>query len=182
MTHSTLMLILQHFPRTTSTLDVGSVYRNSDIPKDRQQIPEAVFLTKAVELSRNSQANVLSIGLGGGTVNGFLHYNFPEMNITVVENSAQMINLAKRWYDLQIDDHQRVVHADGVTFLKEQMEKGVKYDAVLLDACYSRPELAKTFICPVEVFLEKQVIRSIVQVVGKRGIKKKFQSSNIYEY
>ncbi|KIH45814.1 hypothetical protein ANCDUO_24140, partial [Ancylostoma duodenale] len=87
---------------------------------------ETMFLADAVELSRHSRANVLSLGLGGGAVNSFLQYNFPEMNITVVEISAQMISLARKWFDLQIDDHHRVIHADGLTFLKQQEEKALK--------------------------------------------------------
>ncbi|RCN42825.1 hypothetical protein ANCCAN_11213 [Ancylostoma caninum] len=129
-----------------------------------------MFLADAVELSRHSRANVLSLGLGGGSMNGFLQYNFPKMNITVVEISAQMINLARKWFDLQIDDHHRVIHADGVTFLKEQVEKGIKYDAVLLDACSSTQETAGDFICPIDLFLEEHVIRSIAQVLGAGGI------------
>ncbi|KIH57318.1 hypothetical protein ANCDUO_12492 [Ancylostoma duodenale] len=84
---------------------------------------KTLFFADAVKLSRHSRANVLLIGLGGGTVNGFLHYNFPEMNITVVEISAQMISLARKWYDLHTDDHHRVIHADGVIFLKQQAEE-----------------------------------------------------------
>ncbi|RCN42826.1 hypothetical protein ANCCAN_11214 [Ancylostoma caninum] len=87
-------------------------------------VTEILFFADAVKLSRHSRANVLQIGLGGGTVNGFLHYNFPEMNITVVEISAQMISLARKWHDLRIDDHHRVIHADGVRFLKKQVEEG----------------------------------------------------------
>ncbi|EYC44400.1 hypothetical protein Y032_0462g1891 [Ancylostoma ceylanicum] len=131
---------------------------------------EIMFSADAVELSRQSRANVLSLGLGGGTMNGFLRYNFPEMNITVVEISAQMINLAKKWFDLQIDDHHRVIHADGVAFLKQQADTGMKYDAVLLDACYSTQETAENFICPVDLFLEEHVISSIAQVLSQGGV------------
>ncbi|KAL6728479.1 hypothetical protein Aduo_010250 [Ancylostoma duodenale] len=171
-THSVFRLILPA-EFSTSSIDtrLWRVDKNYLLPNTYYHlVTETLFFADAVKLSRHSRANVLLIGLGGGTVNGFLHYNFPEMNITVVEISAQMISLAKKWYDLHTDDHHRVIHADGVIFLKQQAEKGMKYDAVLLDACHSRPQLSRKFMCPVEVFLERRVLRSIAQVVDKKGI------------
>ncbi|KAK6740130.1 hypothetical protein RB195_008541 [Necator americanus] len=125
---------------------------------------------KFFELSRDCQANVLSLGLGGGQVNGFLHQNFPKMNITVVDISAQMLRMAKKWFDLQSDDHHRVILDDGARFVEEQAAKGVKYDAIILDACHSAPRTGIELMCPVKVFLQKRVIRSISQLLTDGGI------------
>ncbi|KAL6728478.1 hypothetical protein Aduo_010249 [Ancylostoma duodenale] len=170
--HSTLRLTLPaEFSQESVDTTLWKVDKNYLFPNHYYYyMIETMFLADAVELSRHSRANVLSLGLGGGAVNSFLQYNFPEMKITVVEISAQMISLAKKWFDLQIDDHHRVIHADGLTFLKQQAEKGMKYDAVLLDACSSTPETAGDFICPVDLFLKEHVIRSIAQVLSEGGI------------
>ncbi|ETN72405.1 hypothetical protein NECAME_18874, partial [Necator americanus] len=83
-----------------------------------------LFYANAIELSRDSKANVLSLGLGGGQLNGFLHHNFPKLNITVVELSAQMVRMARKWFNLQTDDHHRVIVDDGVRFVEKEAAKG----------------------------------------------------------
>ncbi|EPB80280.1 hypothetical protein ANCCEY_00682 [Ancylostoma ceylanicum] len=89
-----------------------------------QVLAEIVFYSDAVDLSQNCNAKVLLIGLGGGMVNGFLHFFFPKIDITVVEISAQMVYIAKKWFGMQFDDRHRIVIKDGVKFVKEQAEKG----------------------------------------------------------
>ncbi|KIH61033.1 hypothetical protein ANCDUO_08702 [Ancylostoma duodenale] len=84
---------------------------------------EIMFYCDGVELSRDSDAAVLSIGLGGGVLDGFLHQNFPKMNITVVEISAQIANVASKWFDLKLDDRHSLIITDGVKFAEEQAEK-----------------------------------------------------------
>ncbi|EYC02492.1 hypothetical protein Y032_0099g3148 [Ancylostoma ceylanicum] len=78
---------------------------------------EALFQSNAVKLSRESRANLLSIGLGGGTLDGFLHSVFPKMNITVVEISPKMVDMARKWFGLKEDGNYRVEIADGITYL-----------------------------------------------------------------
>ncbi|KAK6740131.1 hypothetical protein RB195_008541 [Necator americanus] len=167
-----------HFIRTKSERSLRSI-DTSRWKVDKTYLPrngvlhymaEAIFYADAVELSRDCQANVLSLGLGGGQVNGFLHQNFPKMNITVVDISAQMLRMAKKWFDLQSDDHHRVILDDGARFVEEQAAKGVKYDAIILDACHSAPRTGIELMCPVKVFLQKRVIRSISQLLTDGGI------------
>ncbi|KHJ77436.1 hypothetical protein OESDEN_22944 [Oesophagostomum dentatum] len=95
-----------------------------DIDKSYIFPGKAVFYCDAVELSRDSRAKILMLGLGGGLINSYLHYNFPKMSITVVEISATMLYIASKWFGLELDENHRVVVTDGVDFIQEQIKKG----------------------------------------------------------
>ncbi|CAJ0595277.1 unnamed protein product [Cylicocyclus nassatus] len=129
---------------------------------------ELLFLSNRFNLSRDCDGKILTIGLGGGTINSFLHQIFPQMNITAVEIDGQMIKMARKWFGLLEDDHQRVIQADGVTFLADSVKKGDSYDAILLDA--GGPQLESDFICPHKSFLKKDVLRNIATLLPKHGI------------
>ncbi|WKX99150.1 hypothetical protein Q1695_014212 [Nippostrongylus brasiliensis] len=118
-------------------------------------------------LTKDSKASVLIIGLGGGTINNFLHHTFPQMNITVIEYSRQMFEMASKWFGLQMDEHQRVKIADGVVFIDEKAKQGEQYDVVLLDACDF--EYDKRIICPHQSFLKNEVIGNMAKLIGESG-------------
>ncbi|EYC44417.1 hypothetical protein Y032_0462g1898 [Ancylostoma ceylanicum] len=128
---------------------------------------EIMFYCDGVKLSRESDAAVLSLGLGGGMLHGFLRHHFPKMNITSVEISARVANVASKWFDLKLDDRHSLIITDGVKFVEEQALKGTKYDAISLDACYSK---SSGRICPVKAFLNEKVIRSLSRLVKIEGI------------
>ncbi|CAJ0595278.1 unnamed protein product [Cylicocyclus nassatus] len=129
------------------------------------KIIEPLFVSDRFNLSRDCDAKILLIGLGGGTINNFLHQIFPQMSLTAVEIDGQMINVARKWFGLLEDDHQRVIKADGVTFLADSVKKGDSYDAILLDA--GGPQLESDFICPHKSFLKKDVLRNIATLLPK---------------
>ena len=66
-------------------------------------------------MSRDSTARVLSIGLGGGTVDGFLHAVFPK-----VQFSPAIVDMAKKWFGIKESYNYRIKIADGVEFLEEE--------------------------------------------------------------
>ncbi|WKX99153.1 hypothetical protein Q1695_014213 [Nippostrongylus brasiliensis] len=104
---------------------------------ERQRLSESFLERVLPSLSDDVKVDVLSIGLGGGIVNGFLHYNFPQVNITVVEHSSQVFRMAKKWFGLRIDERQRVEIADGVEFIARSVKKGA---AVLTSTARPCPE------------------------------------------
>ncbi|CAJ0594913.1 unnamed protein product [Cylicocyclus nassatus] len=129
---------------------------------------EALSLSDLVTFTHDCNARILSVGLGGGTINGFLHQGFPKINITVVEISRQMVNMARKWFGFVEDDYHRVVVSDGVKFIAEAVKKGNVFDAILLDACTSDP--VEAIICPYEAFLNEDVLKSISYMLPKQGI------------
>lgn len=46
------------------------------------------------------------------------------MNITVVEISPEMVNMARKWFALREDDNYRVEVTDGVRFLAMNAKRG----------------------------------------------------------
>ncbi|VDK50157.1 unnamed protein product, partial [Cylicostephanus goldi] len=128
----------------------------------------ALALNDHIKFTNKCKAQILSIGLGGSTIDGFLHQVSPQMNITVVEISRQVVNMARKWFGLVEDDHHRVVVSDGVTFIAEAVRKGEIFDAILLDACAS--DQLEGILCPLESFLNGGVLRNIAYVLHKQGL------------
>ncbi|VDM78551.1 unnamed protein product [Strongylus vulgaris] len=85
---------------------------------------EDMFTSGAVDMSTDSTAQVLSIGLGAGFINSYLHHNFPKMNITVVDIEPKMVDICLRWFDMKLDDRQHAVVMDGVDFIEQAVNSG----------------------------------------------------------
>ncbi|CAJ0594912.1 unnamed protein product [Cylicocyclus nassatus] len=127
----------------------------------------ALALCDLIKFTHDCNAHILSVGLGGSTIDGFLHQFFPQMNITVVEISRQVVNMAKKWFGFVENDYHRVVVSDGVKFIAEAAKKGNVFDAILLDACSS--DQVEGIICPHESFLSEGVLKNIAHMLPKRG-------------
>ncbi|EYB84284.1 hypothetical protein Y032_0320g2404 [Ancylostoma ceylanicum] len=143
-----------------------------------QLLVETVFDSGAIGLSHSSNAKMLMIGLGGGIVNGFLHFYIPKMDITVVEISAQMVYIARKWFGMHFNDRHRIVIEDGAKFVEKEARNGRKYNAVLIDACDSLPAENVTIICPVSVFLEESFIKNTAQLMTNTGV----AAFNVFSY
>ncbi|RCN41258.1 hypothetical protein ANCCAN_12769 [Ancylostoma caninum] len=84
---------------------------------------EEMFTSGVVEMSKNTAAQVLSIGLGAGFMNSYLHYNYPKMNITVVDIEPKTLEITQKWFDLELDDRHRVIIMDGVEFISRAVKE-----------------------------------------------------------
>ncbi|TKR82125.1 hypothetical protein L596_015898 [Steinernema carpocapsae] len=80
---------------------------------------------------------VLSIGLGGGSLDMFLRITRPELDITVVELDPTILEMATRWFGVVEDEKRRTIVADGNDFLEKAALKGDTFDVIALDACNS---------------------------------------------
>lgn len=76
---------------------------------------------------------VLLIGLGAGSLVRFLHHYYPECTIDAVDNSAQVIKLAKGYFQLPEDNRVRIYCKDGQHFLNRKRPRA-QYDMILVDA------------------------------------------------
>ncbi|EYC27710.1 hypothetical protein Y032_0008g142 [Ancylostoma ceylanicum] len=117
---------------------------------------------------KNSQAKVLSLGLGGGFINGYMHAEFPQMKISVVEINERSIEMAKKWFGLKTDERHEVILMDGAKYVEECAQKGEDFDIIFLDACFLNKDV--DLICPTAVFLQADVIENIAKLLGNRGI------------
>ena len=75
--------------------------------------------------------SVACIGLGGGSIPKFIRKMLPEIDICVIENSQQVINVARQYFFLpEDDDRLSVIYSDGMTWIDSAGE----YDVIMLDA------------------------------------------------
>ena len=62
--------------------------------------------------------NVLTIGLGGGSVPKYIHEYCPEINQTVVEINPQVIRIARsHFYVPENDARLNIIEGDGIAYL-----------------------------------------------------------------
>jgi len=76
---------------------------------------------------------VLLIGLGAGSLVSYLHHHFPDCLIDAVDNSAEIIKLARGYFRLPASSRVRVYFRDGTEFLRDRSVMA-RYDLILLDA------------------------------------------------
>ncbi|KAK5978800.1 hypothetical protein GCK32_001191 [Trichostrongylus colubriformis] len=155
---------------TRSTLDTRKweidVYRK---PRRSQgAIVDELFASGALSPTPESSARVLTLGLGGGFLNTYLHHAFPQMSITAVEFHRPTVEMAKKWFSLEPDNSLQVVIEDGVLFLEKSALRGRPYNAVILDACFIHT--LDELHCPSTAFLNPQPIKDMAKVVGEQGV------------
>jgi len=75
--------------------------------------------------------NVLMIGLGGGSTQRAYQYCHPEVRIDTVEIDADVVAIAKRFFNVRESPTHRIHIGDGRVFVRRSQGK---YDAVIMDA------------------------------------------------
>jgi len=73
----------------------------------------------------------LVVGLGGGTIPGFLHKHYPRTRIDVVDIDPVVVDVARRFFGFREDENLRVYVDDGRKFIERCREP---YDIIFLDA------------------------------------------------
>ena len=75
--------------------------------------------------------NVLVVGLGGGTIPGFLRKRFPDMRIDVVDIDPGVVEVARSHFGFREDARMRAHVDDGRRFIERSDRR---YDIIFLDA------------------------------------------------
>jgi len=76
--------------------------------------------------------NLLSIGLGGGSLAKYVHAYCPEINSTVIELNPRIIQVARSQFWVPDNDERlEVIEGDGLVYLAEHQEVA---DVLLIDA------------------------------------------------
>ena len=76
-------------------------------------------------------ARVLLVGLGGGSLAKFVYHRMPEVACEVLEISADVVSIARRYFQLPASDERLTVRVcDGGEFMARP---GAAYDAILID-------------------------------------------------
>lgn len=76
-------------------------------------------LATYVAVTCRENANVLVIGLGGGGLCMFLRKFLPKIHVMAIDIDAEMLNVAKDWFNLQEDDKLKITICDGLQYLKD---------------------------------------------------------------
>ncbi|MDP2233960.1 MAG: fused MFS/spermidine synthase [Actinomycetota bacterium] len=76
-------------------------------------------------------ARTLAIGLGGGTVVKRMWRDYPKMRIDSVEIDPEVVEVARRFFELPQDERIRIFVDDGRRFLETRTDL---YDIVIVDA------------------------------------------------
>lgn len=77
---------------------------------------------------------VLLIGLGGGTLASAVSRVLPDSEIDIVEIDPSMLRVAKDYFNFSPGPKVGVTVKDGRVFVKRAVDRGEKYDLIMLDA------------------------------------------------
>ncbi|KAK6760050.1 hypothetical protein RB195_021535 [Necator americanus] len=126
------------------------------------------FIMEALEFDPHQWQNVLVLGLGGGSMSNFLSFvDFVMVNVTSVEISDSMVEIAREWFGLAESDTNTVVVQDALVFVHNAVKRGEKYKSILLDACLNERQ---PIICPIPEFRESNTIQDIANILDDEGI------------
>jgi len=79
-------------------------------------------------------ADILHIGLGAGSVPGFLHMNLPGVRQRAVELDPEVVRVAHQFFSLPRSERLRITVEDGAEFLRITPDR---YDVIFLDAFHA---------------------------------------------
>ena len=83
-------------------------------------------------LFSNKVKNVLSIGLGGGSVPKYIHAHCPEITQTIIEINPQIIHIARSHFLVPNNDARlNVIEGDGIAYMKNHPNSA---DCLMIDA------------------------------------------------
>lgn len=105
---------------------------------------------------------ILMIGLGGGTLVSAVSRILPQAEIDMVEIDPAIVRVAKEYFNFQPSPKVRVTIMDGRVFVKRAMERGEKYDLVMLDA------FGEVYIPP--HLMTAQFLNEVKQVLAHDGV------------
>ena len=78
--------------------------------------------------------NVLILGLGGGTAASLTAKSWPKAEITGIEIDPKMIQLGKKYFELDKLPHLKIIQDDAIEFIKNKKQQNKdKYDLILVD-------------------------------------------------
>jgi len=109
----------------------------------------AAGLLLTPRLRDERKAEVLILGVGGGSLLMYMRSVYPNCLITAVDISQTMIDVAKRFFGLVEDERMKLVCQDAIEFIlgegKAAPNERKRYDVIVVDASESDKSRGQTF-------------------------------------
>lgn len=135
-----------------------------------------VRMTLAGLLVNPEPRRVLMIGLGGGTLSNVLLALYPEVELDLVEVDQAVVNVARKYFDLQEPENTRVHTIDGRVFIRRAALRNQSWDLIILDAFTG--EYIPEHLMTLEFLKDTGTVLSPGGVV----VANTFATSRLYEY
>ncbi|XP_025829266.1 methyltransferase-like protein 13 isoform X2 [Agrilus planipennis] len=129
-----------------------------------------IFLTIGCDLVCNAITvpSVAVIGLGGGTLCVFLRKYLSNSVVTGVDLDAEVLNLAQKWFGLELHSNLKVVVEDGIKFIHDSVNSGAKYNCLILDV--DSKDTSMGISCPPPQFLEDHIVEKTAKCLKNGGV------------
>eukprot|EP01026_Neomeris_dumetosa_P003207 TRINITY_DN1086_c0_g1_i8.p2 TRINITY_DN1086_c0_g1~~TRINITY_DN1086_c0_g1_i8.p2 ORF type:complete len:207 (-),score=29.24 TRINITY_DN1086_c0_g1_i8:118-738(-) len=113
------------------------------------------------------EVSCLLIGLGGGGLPLFLN-QYAKINVQVVELDPIVSEVAKNHFQFKENESLTSKIGDGLDFILQAAQNGLKYDIVILDAGSSDPSLPMS--CPPPIFVEDDKLSKTKEILNEKGV------------
>jgi len=118
---------------------------------------------------------VLSVGLGGGSINKWMYRKFPAATQVVLELNPRVIAAARRYFHLPSDDERlEVIQGDGAQWVAEHPDSA---DVVLVDGYDGQSQVEELTTPEFYVAAARALRRDGVLVVNLWGSDRKFDDN-----
>ena len=104
------------------TLHIGSDTVQSSMRIARPNDLEVSYTRSmmAFLLFNPTPANVLMVGLGGGSLAKFIYHQLPQTRTVAIEVNAQVVDIARQYFCVPPDDHRlEIIVTDGAAYLQD---------------------------------------------------------------
>ncbi|KAK9510037.1 hypothetical protein O3M35_004910 [Rhynocoris fuscipes] len=119
-------------------------------------------------LESNQEGQILVIGLGGGSLCSYLKKCFPKSVITAIDIDPDMLFVATEYFGL-VEDKQLIVQIkDGLDFINESYDNGLKYDVVMYDV--DNKTVITGLSCPPQSFVEQDILNKVKGLLTPTGV------------
>lgn len=134
--YAPVVVFEQHGERCMNFTSIESEGRQSCFQLDdpEKMVFEYTRMMTSALFVQPEPRSILIIGLGGGTLPTALHRLLPEVTIDTVELDPAVVKVAQRYFGYEIGPRQRIHVEDGRAFIEQALQKGSRYDMVMLDA------------------------------------------------
>lgn len=91
------------------------------------------------EMKEEEVRNILVLGLGGGTMQHMLREEYPDAHIVSVEIDPVMVDIARKYFDLDSIQNHEIIVEDAFRFVIEPEENNIRpqsFDIIIVDIVF----------------------------------------------